>query len=189
MYVGHPFQQGLEAACKAQMSEILKDSPDIAKLMIPEFHPGCRRLTPGDGYLESLQQPNASVCWSPIEKITEKGIKTSEGEEEFDMIVCATGFDTTFIPGWKLVGLNGATLEDRWKADPSAFFAVQVDTMPNYYMFNGPNCPISHGSVLTQISWTCDYILRWAKKMATQDIKYVSLAFLVEVEDATANGT
>ena len=112
--------------------------------------------------------------WGPIERITEKGIKTAEGEEEFDMIVCATGFDTTFIPQWKLVGLNGATLEERWKVDPDAFFAVQVDTMPNYYMFNGPNCPISHGSVLTQVSWTCDYILRWAKKIATQDIKSVT---------------
>ncbi len=87
------------------------------------------------------------------------------------MIVCATGFDTSFIPPWKLVGLNGATLDERWKTDPDAFLAVQVDTMPNYYMFNGPNCPISHGSVLTQISWTCDYILRWAQKIATQDIK------------------
>jgi len=174
MYTGHPMQQGLEGACKAQMSAILKDYPEMASKMIPNFHPGCRRLTPGDGYLESLQKPNARASWSPIEAITETGIRTSEGEEEFDMIVCATGFDTTFIPAWKLVGLDGATLEQRWKTDPDAFFAVQVDTMPNYYMFNGPNCPISHGSVLTQVSWTCDYILRWATKMATQDIKSIT---------------
>lgn len=65
-------------------------------------------------------------------------------------------------------------MEERWKVNPDGFFAVQVDTMPNYYIFNGPNCPISHGSVLTQVSWTCDYILRWAKKMATQDIKSIT---------------
>ncbi|KAH0837416.1 hypothetical protein AYO21_12005 [Fonsecaea monophora] len=174
MKTGHPFQQGLEAACKAQMSAILKDHPEMADKLIPSFHPGCRRLTPGDGYLEALQQPNASINWGPITRITAKGIETAEGEEEFDMIVCATGFDTSFIPSWKLVGLNGATLDERWKTDPEAFFAVQVDTMPNYYMFNGPNCPISHGSVLTEISWTCDYILRWAEKIATQDIKSIT---------------
>ncbi|OQV07306.1 hypothetical protein CLAIMM_11760 isoform 2 [Cladophialophora immunda] len=175
MKTGHPFQQGLEAACKAQMGAILKDHPEMADKLIPSFHPGCRRLTPGDGYLEALQQPNASINWSPITRITAKGIETAEGgEEEFDMIVCATGFDTSFIPSWKLVGLNGATLDERWKTDPEAFFAVQVDTMPNYYMFNGPNCPISHGSVLTEISWTCDYILRWAEKIATQDIKSIT---------------
>ncbi|OCT52651.1 putative sterigmatocystin biosynthesis monooxygenase stcW [Cladophialophora carrionii] len=174
MKTGHPFQQGLEAACKAQMGTILKDDPELAAKMIPAFHPGCRRLTPGDGYLEALQQPNARVCWSPITRVTEKGIETAEGEEEFDLIVCATGFDTSFVPSWKLVGLNGATLDERWKTDPDAFFAVQVDTMPNYYMFNGPNCPISHGSVLTEISWTCDYILRWAQKIATQNIKSIT---------------
>ncbi|ETI24668.1 hypothetical protein G647_04037 [Cladophialophora carrionii CBS 160.54] len=174
MKTGHPFQQGLEAACKAQMGAILKDDPELAAKMIPAFHPGCRRLTPGDGYLEALQQPNARVCWSPITRVTAKGIETAEGEEEFDLIVCATGFDTSFVPSWKLVGLNGATLDERWKTDPDAFFAVQVDTMPNYYMFNGPNCPISHGSVLTEISWTCDYILRWAQKIATQNIKSIT---------------
>src|SRR3954471_23032597 len=108
MYTGHPAQQGLEAACKAQMLEIMKDHPEMAAKMIPSFHPGCRRLTPGDGYLEALQQNNASINWSPIESFTKTGIKTADGEEEFDMIVCATGFDTSFIPPWKLVGFNGA---------------------------------------------------------------------------------
>ncbi|KAH8804478.1 hypothetical protein F5884DRAFT_734835 [Xylogone sp. PMI_703] len=171
MYTGHPFQVGLEAMCKAQMEEIMKANPEMAAKMIPKFHPGCRRLSPGDGYLEALQQENASICWSGIEEITEKGIRTAEGEQEFDLIVCATGFDTSFIPPWKLVGLKGATLEERWKVNPDAFFSVQVDSMPNYFMFNGPNAVISHGSVLRQISWTCDYLLKWSEKIARQDIK------------------
>ncbi|TVY47159.1 putative sterigmatocystin biosynthesis monooxygenase, partial [Lachnellula occidentalis] len=174
MYTGHPAQKALEAACRQQMLDLMKGHPEMSSKMIPSFHPGCRRLSPGDGYIESLQQPNASIVWSPIEEITEKGIRTADGEEEFDMIVCATGFDTTFIPPWKLVGLNGATLEERWKLNPDAFFSVQVDTMPNYFIFNGPNCPISHGSVLTEISWVCDYLLRWANKIATQDIKSIT---------------
>ncbi|KUJ07909.1 FAD/NAD(P)-binding domain-containing protein [Mollisia scopiformis] len=175
MYVDHPFQQGLEAACKQQMQSILQDHPEILSKMIPGFHPGCRRLSPCDGYLEALKQENASIVWTDIETITETGIRTADGlVEDFDMIVCATGFDTSFVPPWKLVGLNGATLTERWKINPDAFFSVQVDSMPNYFIFNGPNCPISHGSVLSQISWTCGYILRWVKKMATQDLKSVT---------------
>lgn len=171
----HPAQVGLEALSRKQMEERMKNLPDtsIAKRMIPEFRPGCRRLTPGDGYLEAFNNANTRMCWEPIERITATGIKTAEGEEEFDLIICATGFDTSFIPPWKFVGRNGATLDERWKVNPEAFFAVQVDGMPNYFMFNGPNCPISHGSVLTQVSFTCDYILKWAKKIATEDIKYV----------------
>jgi len=128
--------------------------------------------------MESLQQPNCSLTTSPILRITETGILTPEGETEIGLIVCATGFDTNFIPSWKLVGLKGATLEERWKIDPDAFLAIMVDGMPNYFMFNGPNCPISHGSVLTQVSWTCDFILRWARKIVEQDIKYVTADFL-----------
>lgn len=177
MYKDHPIQLGLTAACKQQMADRMKGIQDptvVAKMSELEFRPGCRRLTPGDGYLEAFANPNATMTFDPIERITERGVKTVGGDEqEFDMIVCATGFDTSFIPSWKLVGRNGAVLDERWKTDPEAFFAVQVDTMPNYFIFNGPNCPISHGSVLTQVSWTCDYILRWAKKIATEDIKYV----------------
>jgi hypothetical protein len=78
------------------------------------------------------------------------------------------------MPSWKLVGLKGATLDKRWSENPDAFFSVQVDSMPNYFMYNGPNCVISHGSVLTQVSWTSEYILRWVNKIATQDIKSVT---------------
>jgi hypothetical protein len=29
------------------------------------------------------------MSWEPIQRITEKGILTEKGEEEFDLIVCA----------------------------------------------------------------------------------------------------
>lgn len=168
-------QLGLTQACQQQMEERMKGISDreiLSKLLCHDFRPGCRRLTPGDGYLEAFSNDNATLTFDPIERITEQGIKTvTGGEQQFDMIVCATGFDTSFIPSWKMIGRGGATLEERWKGNPEAFFAVQVDTMPNYFIFNGPNCPISHGSVLTQISWTCNYILRWAKKISSEDIK------------------
>lgn len=168
-------QLGLTQACKQQMAERMKGISDpeiLLKMLSHEFRPGCHRLTPGDGYLEAFSNDNATLTFDPIERITEQGIRTVAGDEQqFDVIVCATGFDTTFIPSWKMIGRHGATLEERWKGNPEAFFAVQVDTMPNYFIFNGPNCPISHGSVLTQISWTCDYILRWAKKISAEDIK------------------
>ena len=175
MYKDHPMQQGLKALCRQQMEERVRGNKDpeiVSRILDLDFNPGCRRLTPGEGYLEAFANDNAVMSFKPIERITEEGIRTVDGQEhKFDMIVCATGFDTTFIPSWDLVGRNGARLDERWKTNPEAFFSVQVDTMPNYFIFNGPNPAVSHGSVLTQISWTCDYLLRWAKKIATEDIK------------------
>ncbi|KAJ6132066.1 hypothetical protein N7471_007281 [Penicillium samsonianum] len=179
MYRDHPMQLGLTEVSRQQMAERMKGISDpeiLSKMLSLEFRPGCRRLSPGDGYLEAFSKDNATLTFDPIERITELGIKTVTGDEQqFDVIVCATGFDTSFIPSWKMIGCHGATLEERWKVNPEAFFAVQVDTMPNYFIFNGPNCPISHGSVLTQVSWTCDYILRWAKKISAEDIKSIDV--------------
>lgn len=157
-----------------QMQDRLKNShdPSIALKMKPDFSPGCRRLTPCDGYLESFANPNTHMCWEAIDCITEKGIKTVDRkEEEFDLIVCATGFDTSFVPRWTMSGRDNATLDERWKHNPEAFFSVQVDGMPNYFIIGGPNFTVSNGSLLAGISFVCDYIMRWAQHMATHDIK------------------
>ncbi|EXK86391.1 hypothetical protein FOQG_09663 [Fusarium oxysporum f. sp. raphani 54005] len=167
----HPYQEGLAEACRSTMAIRLEGLPDMAEKLIPDFSPGCRRLTPGDGYIEAFRNDNCTMCWDGIEKVTPNGIQAAGKEEEFDMIVCASGFDTNFIPPWKLVGRNGATLTDRWRDSPEAFLSAQVDGMPNYFLINGPNCLIAHGPMPTAISWTCDYILRFVMKMSREDIK------------------
>ncbi|RAL01331.1 flavin-containing monooxygenase [Aspergillus ibericus CBS 121593] len=174
----HPFNKDTRDTSMKRMQAIIKNIPDpsIAARMIPDFHPGCRRLTPGHGYLEAFTNPNTQMCWEPIERITETGIKTTDGQQnEFDIIVCATGFDTTYIPQWKLIGRNNTTLTGRWKHDPEAFFSVHVDNLPNYFMIMGPNFLVAHGSLLAGISFTCDYILKWARKIGTEDIKSIDV--------------
>ena len=47
-------------------------------------------------YYEVYNQPNVELVdikETPIERITPKGIKTSDAEYEFDIIIYATGFD------------------------------------------------------------------------------------------------
>lgn len=177
MILNHPIQEGFEADCRARMLESMRDSPpEFRDRMIPSYHAGCRRITPGDNYLEALQSPTSRLCWDPIERLTERGIRTVAGEEEeFDMVVCATGFDSSWLPQWKLVGRGGVRLEDMWREDPRAFFAAQVEDLPNYGMVNGPNAPISHGSVPSTMSWTCDYLLRWVMRMNREGIKTVAV--------------
>ncbi|KAJ5617930.1 hypothetical protein N7537_003044 [Penicillium hordei] len=175
MLSGSEHNQMLFDAISGTMRQRLSDNPDLIDKLIPEFEIGCRRLSPGDGYLEALQQPNAEWCFEGIEEITKTGIRTAAGEEEFDLIVCATGFDTTFVPGWELVAREGRRLDVEWKKVPEAYFSICAGGIPNYFMFNGPNCPIGHGSVPQMISWTADYILKWLKKIAREDIKSVAV--------------
>lgn len=75
------------------MREKLKNNPDLCEKLIPKWTLGCRRLTPGEGYLESFLLPNVHLTQSPIKHITETGIQTEDEFIELDVIVCATGFD------------------------------------------------------------------------------------------------
>lgn len=75
---------------KALMQERLKGRPDLQKQIIPEWSLGCRRLTPGNGYLETLCTDNADLLLGHIDEITETGIRMMDGSfREFDAIVCA----------------------------------------------------------------------------------------------------
>lgn len=174
MLADHEFNGLATAGARELMLARLKDSldPSIAETMIPDFKPGCRRLTPGDGYLEAFSSPKVRMCRNPIERITETGIQNKDGEhEEFDLIVCATGFNTSYLPQYKFIGRNGVSLQERWKNDPEAFFSVHVEGMPNYFMIAGPNFTVSHGSLLAGMSFVCDHIMRWVQKISTEDIK------------------
>lgn len=172
LLLGTPQQRAVTEAFTRTMEERLNGDRDLCARLIPEWKVGCRRLTPGEGYLEALQTPNVRIEFSDIAAVTEGGIETAGGAvDEFDIIVCATGFDVSFTPYWDLVGRGGVRLADQWREDPAAYFGICAPNMPNYFIFNGPNCPVGHGSLLAVMEWTAEYILRWCRKIAAEDIK------------------
>src|SRR5215470_678523 len=71
--------------------------PVVAEMLCPKDHPfGSKRIPLETNYYETYNQPNVllvDVRNAPIEEITPKGIKTTEKEYEFDVIIYATGFD------------------------------------------------------------------------------------------------
>jgi hypothetical protein len=75
------------------------------------------------------------------------------------------------VPSFDLVGRQGVKLDKRWATHPDAFFSVQVDGMPNYFIYNGPNPLATHGSLHANLLFVSDYILKWVNKIATEDIK------------------
>lgn len=48
--------------------------------------------------------------------------------------------------------------------------------MSNYFIFNGPNCPIGHGSLLSVLDWSATYILKFIRKISTQNIKSATVS-------------
>ncbi|KKO96957.1 hypothetical protein THAR02_10937 [Trichoderma harzianum] len=173
MVIGRPEQQELDREHNEIMRQRLRQNPELIDRLIPRFTAGCRRLTPGDGYLEALQEDNVKTIWSPIIRVTEKGILTAEGEEKFDIIVTATGFDVSYKPNWNLVGRNGATLGKLWANDPLSYLGIAAPEHPNYFIFAGPNTPVAHGVFPGSCDAMATYILKWCRKIASEDIKSV----------------
>ena len=102
--------QAVDATKKLMLTK-LNNYDDLAAKLIPNWPIGCRRATPGLNYLEALTQPHVSLVQEPIQRVTEHGITTVDGlSREFDVIICATGFDVSYRPGFPLRGRDGVDL-------------------------------------------------------------------------------
>ncbi|KAL3481418.1 hypothetical protein BJX99DRAFT_243737 [Aspergillus californicus] len=157
-----------------QMASKLNYDPELCRKLIPKWEVGCRRVTPGPGYLESFSQPNCNLSDSPITEITENAVHTADGQVfECDVVICATGFDVSHRPKFPLIGQNGANLAEKWADEPESYLSVATAGFPNYFIFTGPNSLGGHGSLVEALNWTGDYFVKWIKKIATEDIKSV----------------
>ncbi|KAH0845713.1 putative sterigmatocystin biosynthesis monooxygenase stcW [Fonsecaea pedrosoi] len=171
----HELQKKTRADFDRQMREKLKDVPWLQEKLIPTWGVGCRRLTPGINYLETLSKPNVKVVYGEIESITEKGCKCDDGiEYPVDVLICATGFDTTFKPRFPLHGLEGKNLQDEWALEPRSYLGLAAPYMPNYFQFLGPHCPIGSGPVLIAIEAQADYMLSFCDRWQTENIHSMS---------------
>ncbi|TGO63016.1 hypothetical protein BOTNAR_0106g00120 [Botryotinia narcissicola] len=153
------------------MAEALNYDKHLIESLLPDFPVGCRRVTPGVGYLKALTQPNVGVITSSIEEIQQNGIKLTNGEViEVDAIVCATGFNCSFVPRFPTIGENG-NLQDLWRDNPSqAYMSCMVPGIPNYITFLGPNGPLAHGAIPIITEQLSAFALKFIQKCQLQSI-------------------
>ncbi|EXJ87185.1 hypothetical protein A1O3_04144 [Capronia epimyces CBS 606.96] len=155
------------------MRQKLRGRDDLLEALTPTTFPvGCKRRTPGNGYLEALVQPNVTTyCKVGLDEITEKGFLDPQGREvEVDAIILATGFNTTWVPRFPIIA-NGKNLQDLYRQDALSYLGVAAPQMPNYFTFYGPYSPIGQGSILAMMDVFTHWMLQMIDKMQTEDIK------------------
>jgi cation diffusion facilitator CzcD-associated flavoprotein CzcO len=120
-------------------------NPKIAEKLSPRDHGfGMRRVPLESGYFEVYNQDNVQlidISETPIERITPKGIRTSDQDYEFDLMIYATGFDGVTGPYDRIDirGPCGRCLKDDWIDTPRTMLGVQVEGYPNLFMVLGPH--------------------------------------------------
>lgn len=141
------------------LKNALPDRPDLQEKLTPDYPPGCKRVIISDDYFPALGRDNVTLNTSPIEQVTESGIRTSDGEEEFDLIVLATGFRTVeFMHPIKVIGKDDRELSDIWKDGARALYGVGVESLPNFAMLYGPNTNLGHNSIILMIEAQVRYV-------------------------------
>jgi cation diffusion facilitator CzcD-associated flavoprotein CzcO len=131
---GSPQQQILAGKCAEFMTAMLGGDERLCKALIPTFPLGCRRLTAAPGYLESLRAENVVLVTDNIKRCVPQGIELVTGEIiELDAIICATGFESSLLPPFPIVGKQG-NIQDIWnKETPKAYMSLAVPGLPNYF--------------------------------------------------------
>lgn len=147
---------------------------ELKSRIIPKWSPGCRRISPGDGYLEALVQPNVVPVYSGITRVTANGIVTDDGvEHKMDHLICATGFQVAFKPAFKVINGAGKTVDEDWSNGPNLYMGVSAPRFPNYYTIVGPGATWSNGTLLPSIETTIEYSVKMMKKIQAEHIKSI----------------
>ncbi len=143
--------------------------PATAEKLIPKDHRyGEKRPPYVAGYFEAFNRPNVSLVDlrdTPIVRLTETGIETTEGERDFDVVVWATGFDfgTGAMLRMGIRGRDGLALGEHWADGPTTFLGIQTIGFPNLFFPGGPhaaagNNPRYNGDQVDFITDTLVYV-------------------------------
>ncbi|OAG34167.1 hypothetical protein AYO21_11699 [Fonsecaea monophora] len=186
MFKNAPQQVTLrERALKKMQDHLRKDG--LFDNLKPDFAVGCRRTTPGVNFMEALNKDNVDVHFTAVTKITEDGIVGADGSvvTGLDTIVFATGFDTTYVPRFKIVGRNGVTLQQKFTPNPDSYLGVAIPVyanrggneladIPNYLMLFGPSFPVLAGSVTASLTAVTDLAIAMVKKIQAENLRSIS---------------
>ena len=145
------------------------EDPETAERLIPKDHRfGEKRPPFVTGYYEAFNKPHVHLVdlrQTPIVRITEHGIETTDGVREFDIIVWATGFDfgTGALARMGIRGRDGLALVDHWADGPKTFLGIQTTGFPNFFFPGGPhaaagNNPRYNGDQVDFITDTLVYL-------------------------------
>lgn len=121
--------------------------PAVAEKLTPTDYPyGTKRPPFETNYYETYNRDNVTlidVADVPITSVTETGLRTTEAEYNFDVIVLATGFDAMTGPLLEMgiVGRNGQKLSDKWADGPHTYLGLTIHGFPNLFLITGPQSP------------------------------------------------
>ena len=114
----------------------IPDNPELRAKLTPDYPAGCKRVLLSDDYFPAINKSHVRLETRKIERITTRGVLVDGDEEQFDVLILATGFRTLeSMHRINVVGLDGRKLADVWRQGARAYFGV---TVPNLRCYTVP---------------------------------------------------
>jgi cation diffusion facilitator CzcD-associated flavoprotein CzcO len=142
--------------------------PKVAEKLIPRDHGfGVQRVPMETRYFEAYNRPNVhlvDISETPLVRVTETGLRTTERDYDFDIIVYATGFDaiTGAFDRIDIRGVGGEALADKWRTTISTYLGMMVHGFPNMLMPAGPQSGSASTNyprgIETGVNWCTDFL-------------------------------
>jgi cation diffusion facilitator CzcD-associated flavoprotein CzcO len=135
--------KGVERRNRRFLASQVKD-PETRRKLTPDYGMGCKRPSVSNHYLRTFNRANVDLVTEPIERVTERGIRTADGtEREVDALILATGFRLAFDPEnfrrTPVRGRDGFDLATRYQEKRiKAYESISLPGLPNHFMIFGP---------------------------------------------------
>lgn len=155
--------RGFDAAAKGYYRRRLRSKvldPATRAALMPSHGGAAKRPALSNTYLPAFNRDNVQLITAPIEQITPRGIRTTDGvEHQLDMMVLATGYhffaDAEFYRSGWVVGRDGFDLGDFFaEHGVQAYESAAVPGLPNRWMLSGPyswsHTPHTMSEILTR---------------------------------------
>lgn len=179
-----------EIACelyREYLQDYLGDAQKADALAPKNYPLHCKRPVIDTEYYAAFKQDNVSIVdlrESPIESLTSVGLRTSDAEYEFDVLVYATGFDamTGTIKRLNIRGRDNRLLAEEWKEGPRMYMGLQSEGFPNFFTITGPGSPSVVSNVLHSIEQHVEWVDNCLAYLMEHEIKTIEPE--LEAQDA-----
>jgi cation diffusion facilitator CzcD-associated flavoprotein CzcO len=157
---GSPEHRALRRRAEQHLAAQVPD-PALAAALTPDYEIGCKRAVFSDDYFPALQRPNVTLEPSALAAV-EGGtaVAASGAQHELDVLIFATGFETTRPPFARLIaGRDGETLGAHWAGGMVSHASTVVAGFPNLFVLDAPNAALGHHSAFEIIEAQIGFVL------------------------------
>jgi cation diffusion facilitator CzcD-associated flavoprotein CzcO len=165
-----------ERVARKHLREQVAD-PELRAKLTPRYEIGCKRVLITDDFYPALTQPNVELVASGLREVREGSVVAEDGtEREVDVIVFATGFETSDSPILRRIrGRGGRSLDEVWDGRPRFHRATAVAGFPNFFNVCSAGTGSGHGSMVWKAESQTAYVMDALRVMRERNLSSVEV--------------